>query len=116
MVLDRAVKMKIGKKQYNLAFPISAIFGLEEETNQGLMKIIAQIQDPKITDIYTLFKWAVIGGDNALDDDEIQALFFDAIDEAGFEGLVTNILNAVVKSGIIGGQKKINAALAAKKK
>lgn len=115
MVLDRAVKMKIGKKQYNLAFPISAIFGLEEETNQGLMKLIAQIQDPKVKDIYTLFKWAIIGGGQSLDEDEIQALFIEAIDEAGFEGLVTNILNAVVKSGIIGGQKKINAALAAKK-
>lgn len=115
MVLDKVVKMKIGKKQYNLSFPISTIFELEEEMNQGLMKIIARIQEAKIKDIYTLFKWAVIGGGYELTEEEIQALFLEAVDEAGYEMLVTNILNAVVKSGIIGGQKKINAVLAAKK-
>ena len=47
-------------------------------------------------------------------EEEIQALFLEAVDEAGYETLVTNILNAVVKSGIIGGQKKINAVLSKK--
>ena len=115
MVLDKFVKMKIGKKQYNLSFPISTIFELEEEMNQGFMKVIAQIQEAKIKDIYTLFKWAVIGGGHELTDEEIQELFLEAVDEAGYKVLITNILNAVVKSGIIGGQKKINAVLAAKK-
>lgn len=115
MVLDKVVKMKIGKKQYNLSFPISTIFELEEEMDQGLMKVIARIQEAKIKDIYTLFKWAVIGGGHELTEEEIQALFLEAVDEAGYETLVTNILNAVVKSGIIGSQKKINAVLTSKK-
>ena len=85
MVLDKVVKMKIGKKQYNLSFPISTIFELEEEMNQGLMKVIARMQEAKIKDIYTLFKWAIVGGGHELTEEEIQVLFLEAVDEAGYE-------------------------------
>ncbi len=116
MVLDKNVIIKIGGKDYKLCYPMKSVFGAERDlSGNNLLLLIAQGRNgipANLSDMYVLFKWGFVGANPEYEkrEDDVEALYYQAIEENGILGVFTSGLEAVRKSGILGDTKKAPAA------
>lgn len=99
MVFDVYKTVVINGKEYKLGFPNDVLFEAEQRVAGGnLIKLIAT-PPPSIGDIYILFKYAVLGGGNNLNNTGIDELFNDAIAElGGIVGVGQIVLDVLAKA------------------
>lgn len=108
-VLDKYVEQEINGKPYKFCFPIKEVFAAERElTSKKLLTCIAS-PPMSLEDNFILFKHALRGGDNDVKSLDAERLWLDAIDQLGFDGVLNVVLNALVKSGVLGRVKKTKA-------
>lgn len=116
MVFDIYEKLKIDGKEYKLCYPIERIARLESELRSGnLLLTVVNMQNPDVLisvgDFYALFKYALLGGGDAAEED-IPELFRYAKCEHADKEIVQAIVSALQKSGAVGKPKKVKAAKA----
>lgn len=108
MVLDNFVEVEIESKKYKLCLNNMSIFRAEKELTSG--KLLVTLSDPPLSmgDLFTLFKWALIGGGHKYDEEKYFSLFLGLNDEVGAIAVFNILLEVIQKAGIIG--KKPRAA------
>ena len=116
MVFDIYEKLKIDGKEYKLCYPIEQIARLESELRCGnLLLMVANMQNPDVLisvgDFYALFKYALLGGGDAAEED-IPELFLAAKCDHDDREIVQAIVATLQKSGAVGKPKKVKAAQA----
>ncbi len=114
MVFDIYEKLKINGKEYKVGYPIEQVARLESELRAGnLLLTVANMQNPEIMmsvgDFYALFKYGLIGGGDAAEE-EISDLFLAAKVDHDDQEIAQVIVGALIKSGIVGKPKKVKAA------
>lgn len=98
MVLDTAIRKTINNKEYDFKLPIKYAFQCERElTTKNLLKMLAEPPCP-VEDIYTVFKWSYLGGENK---DNVDEIFLSAMQEWGYVELMTFTYEVLQKSGLI---------------
>lgn len=109
MVLDKFVEKEINGKPYKFCFTVKMVFMAER--NLASKKLLQCISDlPMSTeDHFTLFKYALMGGNNGVKEAEIEDLWLDAIDQLTYAGVFEIIITALQKSGVIGRVKNTEA-------
>ncbi len=111
MVLDKSVTIIVSEKEYKLCFPIRELFEAEKhlQSKNLLTTLAKQAQEPpSLGDLYWMFFYAVQGGRNNMNDQQIEQLWDDAIDELTLPVIAKNVYEVIGKSGVFG--KKIQAA------
>jgi hypothetical protein len=104
MVLDKMVEQEIAGQKYNFCLPIKLVFKAERElVNKNLLTTVANYPFA-LEDLYTLFKYAYIGGDNAGKNHE--EVYYLAADELGLPAIYGVIMETLQKSGVLGTAKK----------
>lgn len=113
LVFDNFAEREINGKTYKFSLRNKGMFLCERSLrNHNLLATIAD-QPFCSEDIYTLFKFSVLGGGHNLNDDEMFDLFIMANAELSIQGLIELIVEVLTKSGILGDSKKLQAALKA---
>jgi len=114
MILDKYVELTIGGKTYKLCYPLRYVWEAERQlTDKNFMLLMgnaAQGVPPNMGDIYTIFKYALLGGDPKLTEAEADELFLQAVEETDLLSLSKAAMTALQKSGVFGKQKKEPAA------
>ncbi len=116
MVFDIYEKLKIDGKEYRLCYPVEQVARLESELRSGnLLLTMVNMQNPDVLisagDFYALFKYALLGGGDAAEED-IPELFLAAKCDHDDKEIVQVIASALQKSGLVGKPKKVKAAKA----
>lgn len=114
MVLDKFVDIEIQGKTYKLCYPLKYVWMAERQlTDRNFMLLIGNAANdipPNMSDIYVIFKYALMGGNPQLSEDKAEELFLAALDENNMITLFEAALKALEKSGAMGKQKKAQAA------
>ena len=114
MVLDKTVDFQIKGKTYKLCYPLRYVWEAEKQlfdrnflvlTNNALNGI-----PPSMGDAYVIFKYALLGGNPGMTEDEADGLFLAAMEEHAIIDLFRPALQALEKSGVLGQSKKDQAA------
>lgn len=102
MVLDNYIEQEINGKTYKLCLCNKAIFQAERELTCG--KLLVALADPPLSmgDLFTLFKWALIGGGEKVDEDQALELYLSLISEKGAIPVFNIILETLQKAEILG--------------
>ena len=116
MVFDIYEKLKIDGKEYKLCYPVEQVARLESELRSGnLLLTVVGMQNPDVLisagDFYALFKYAMLGGGDAAEED-ISELFLAAKYDHDDKEIAEILASALRKSGLIGKPKKVKAAKA----
>lgn len=100
--IDRFETVKINEQDYKLQFTVKSLIMMEKElASKSLLETLAS---PPFSfgDTYTMFKWALIGGGNKLNEEKIEALMLDHNEQFSFAELQGLLISALAKSGAIG--------------
>lgn len=102
MVLDNYIEQDISGKKYKLCLSNMAIFKAEKELSSG--KLLVALADPPLSmgDLFALFKWALIGGGNKVDEEKALELFLELNSEVGAIAVFNIILETLQKAEIFG--------------
>ena len=116
MILDKFVELEFGGKKHKLCYPIKHVFEAERQLTDGnIMVLLTKASDgipPSLYDMFTIVKYALLGGDPKLTEDEAEALYLDAAAEVPVLELFRLSVEALKKSGVLGTPKKDEAAKA----
>lgn len=116
MVLDKYVELEIGGKVHKLCYPVKYVFEAERQLDDGnIMVLLAKAGNgipPSVHDMFTITKYALMGGDKKLTEDEAEELYLEAVDERSLLEVFQLATDALKKSGVLGKEKKVQAAKA----
>lgn len=105
MVLDKYIEKEINGKTYQFCLPIKYLFKAERETTRKSLILTMSELPLNVEDIFVLFKYAFLGGGNK--ENDVEALFYDAIDDLGLPAIQMLIIDVLQKSGVFGKPKKV---------
>ena len=115
MVLDKFVEIEVGGKKHKICYPVRLVFEVERQLTEGnLMVLLTNAEHgipPTLYDMFILIKFALMGGDPKLTDDEAEELYMEAVAEIPLLELFKQAVEALKKSGVLGKPKKAPAAL-----
>lgn len=100
--IDRFETFKVNEQEYKLQFTIKSLIMMEKEL--ASKSILETLASPPFSfgDTYTMFKWALIGGNNKLNEEKTEALMLAYTEESSIADLQLLLINALTKSGTIG--------------
>lgn len=107
MVLDNYVEVEIEGAKYKLCLNNENIFKAERELASG--KLMVALSEPPMAmgDMFVLFKYALIGGNNGgFNQNSYFALFSALNSEIGPIAVFNIILETISKAGILGKNQK----------
>jgi len=114
MILDKFVDIEIKGKTYKLCYPMKYVWEAErhlmDKSFPELMLKVSSGKMPAIGDVYTIFKYALLGGNANMTEEEADELFLQAVDDTSSNVIFRAAFTALEKSGAIGKQKKDPAA------
>ena len=112
MVLDNYCEIEIDGKKYKMCLKNRCVFAAESELANGNLLTTVANMPLSFQDMFTLFKWALIGGGQKFaDDDEAFELYVKAVEELGNVAVFAPVYVAIQKSGLLtNGTKKVKAA------
>ncbi len=119
MNLEEDEKIELGGKSYVLRFSVKSIFNVEKELGESLLVTLGKLsggEAPPLAVVYTMLKWAILGGGQSVSDEEMDALITAVMDEGKFTPVCVKLLTAVAKSGVLGSPKKVMAAMPKRRK
>lgn len=100
--IDRFETLKVNEQEYKLQFTIKSLIMMEKEL--ASRSILETLASPPFSfgDTYTMFKWALVGGNNRLNEEKTEALMLAYTEETSIADLQLLLINALTKSGAIG--------------
>lgn len=114
MVIDKYVELEINGKKHKMCYPIRMVFEAERHLSDGnLMVLVSKAASgvpPTVYDMFTIIKYALMGGDPKLTEDEAEALYLEAVSEKTLVEVSGLAMEALKKSGVLGQEKKAPAA------
>lgn len=114
MVLDKYVEFNLNGKTHKMCYPVKYVFEAERHLSDGnLMVLVSKAANgvpPTVNDMFTLIKYAIIGGDPKLTEDEAEELYLEAVSEITLVEMADLAMQALRKSGVLGQEKKAPAA------
>ena len=114
MILDKFIELEFGGKTHKLCYPIQCVFEAERQLTDGnIMVLLGKAGEgipPTLYDMFVIIKYALKGGDPKLTDEDVEALYFDAVEEVPVLDLFRLSVEALKKSGVLGKGKKAPAA------
>jgi hypothetical protein len=114
MIFDKYVDIVIDGKTYKLCYPLRYVWEAERQlTDKNFMLLMANAAGgtpPNMGDIYTIFKYALMGGDPELKEADADELFLKALETTDLLTLSRAAMAALQKSGAFGKPKKEPAA------
>ena len=114
MVFDKYVELEINGKMHKLCYPVKMVFEAERHLTDGNLLVLvskaASGVPPTVYDMFVLIKYALMGGDPKLTEDDAEALYLDAINEKSLVEVSGLAMEALKKSGVLGQEKKAPAA------
>ena len=116
MVLDKYVDLEIGGKVHKLCYPVKYVFEAERQLTDGnILVLMAKAGNgipPTVQDMFTIVKYAIMGGDAKLTEEEAEELYLEAVSEKSLVEVFQLATDALKKSGVLGKEKKAQAAKA----
>ena len=114
MVLDKYVELEISGKMHKLCYPVKMVFEAERHLTDGNLLVLvskaASGVPPTVYDMFVLIKYALMGGDPKLTEDEAEELYLEAVNEKTLIEVSRLAMEALKKSGVLGQEKKAPAA------
>ena len=114
MIFDKYVDLEIGGKVHKLCFPVKCVFEAERQLTDGNIPVMmvkaSQGVPPTVYDMFTIIKYALMGGDPKLTETEAEILYLEAVNEKSLIEVFQLSLDALKKSGVLGKEKKAPAA------
>ena len=114
MVFDKYVEIEFGGKVHKMAYPIKCVFEAERHLTDGnLMVMVTKASTgvpPTVYDMFVIIKYAFMGGDPKLTEDEAEALYLESVSEMSLVDVSRLAMEALTKSGVLGQGKKAPAA------
>lgn len=114
MLFDKCAEIEIKGKKYLLCYPLKNVWAAERQlSDRNFMVLISNAANaipPGMSDIYVIFKYALLGGNIQMSEDEADELFLAALEEKPMIVLFQAALQALEKSGVLGLRKKDQAA------
>ena len=100
--IDRFETLKVNEQEYKLQFTIKSLIMMEKEL--ASKSILETLASPPFSfgDTYTMFKWALVGGNNKLNEEKTEALMLAYTEETSIADLQLLLISALTKSGAIG--------------
>jgi len=116
MILDKFVDYEIKGKTYKLCYPLKHVWAAERQLmDRNFILLVDNAANgipPSMSDVYTIFKFALLGGDPKLTEEDADDLFLAAMEEKPMTDLAEAALKALEKSGAMGKKKNPPAAKA----
>lgn len=112
MVLNKYVDFKIKGKTYKLCYPTAQAWKMEQSlSDHSIFASIAAIGAgaPRLQDLFVMLKYALIGGQPGMKDEEAEALVFDALEDDP-QQIYPSCLQALRLAGLLPVVKKDQAA------
>ena len=114
MVFDKYVELEINGKVHKLCYPVRYVFEAERHLADGnLMVLVSKAANgipPTVSDMFILIKYAFLGGDPKLTEEEAEELYLEAVSEKSLVEVSGLAMEALRKSGVLGKEKKAPAA------
>ncbi len=114
MLFDKCAEIEIQGKKHLLCYPLKYVWAAERQLYDRnfalLVNNAANGIPPSMGDVYVIFKYALMGGDPKLEEEEADELYLAAMEEHPTIDLFRLALQALEKSGILGKRKKEQAA------
>ena len=114
MVFDKTVDFQISDKTIKLCYPLKCVWEAERQLSEKnfLLLISKAVNEvpPGMGDIYVIFKYALLGGNPGMTEEQADELYLKALEERPMIDLFRAALQALEKSGILGKRKKEQAA------
>ena len=114
MVFDKTVDFQINGKVYKLCYPLRYVWEAERQlSSKNFLLLIGNAANdvpPGMGDIYTIFKYALLGGNPGMTEDQADELYLKALENHPMIELFRAALQALEKSGVLGQRKKEQAA------
>ena len=114
MVLDKFVEIEIGGKKHKMCYPIQYVWEAERQLREQNFLVMvtnaAKGKPPTVYDMFVIIKYAFMGGDPKLNEEEAEDLYIEAIGERSLEEVAELAMTALKKSGVLGQEKKAPAA------
>ena len=114
MVFDKYVELEISGKMHKLCYPVKMVFEAERHLTDGNLLVLvskaASGVPPTVYDMFVLIKYALMGGDPKLTEDEAEELYLKAVNEKTLIEVSRLAMEALKKSGVLGQEKKAPAA------
>ena len=114
MVFDKYVDLEINGKVHKLCYPVKYVFEAERHLTDGnLLVMVGKAANgipPTVGDMFTITKYALMGGDPKLTEDEAEELYLEAVSEKSLTEVTGLAMEALRKSGVLGKEKKAPAA------
>ncbi len=101
MVLDNFIEQEIGGRKYKLCLSNMAIFKAERELASGKLMLMLRDLPPSMGDLFTLFKWSLIGGGTVVSEEKAFELYLQLTSEVGSTAVFNIILETLKKAGIL---------------
>ena len=116
MIFDKGSEIEIKGKKYLLCYPLKHVWAAERQLSDRNFLVLfsnaAQGIPPSMGDIYVIFKYALLGGNLKMEEDEAEELYLAALEEHPMIELFQAAQQALEKSGVLGKRKKEQAAQA----
>ena len=112
MVFDKTVDFTISGKAYKLCYPIKRAWEMEQNLSQkSIFATIAAIgaSTPRMQDLFIMLKYALLGGQEKMTEEEAEILVYAAIGETP-GAIYPACMQALQLSGLLPGVKKEPAA------
>jgi len=114
MVLDKYVELEIDGRKHKMCYPVKMVFEAERHLTEGnLMVLVSNAASgipPTVNDMFTIIKYALMGGDPKLTEDAAEELYLEAVNEKTLIEVSRLAMEALKKSGVLGQEKKAPAA------
>ena len=114
MVFDKYVELEINGKKHRMCYPNKYVWEMERQLSNGNIQLTVMNAGrgtpPTLYDTFTIIKYAFLGGNPKLTEDEAEELYMEAVAEHPLLDVFTCAMEALTKSGILGQVKKAPAA------
>lgn len=114
MVFDKFVDIEFGGKKHRLCYPVRRVFEAERQLTDGnIMVMLSKAGDgipPTLYDMFVIIKYALMGGDPKLTEEQAEELYLEAVAEVPVLEMFRASVDALRKSGVLGSPKKAEAA------
>lgn len=100
--ITRYKEVEINGKKYRFQYTLKSLILSEKELDKK--SILSTIAEPpmNMNDTFVMWKGGIIGGGNAMAEEEIEDLMMQYLDEHNLGDVQTLILEALMASGTIG--------------
>lgn len=106
MVLDKFVEIEFGGKKHMLCYPIKYVWEAERHLSEGNFLVLVSRASkgipPTVYDMFVVIKYALMGGDPKLTEEQAEELYIEAIGEKSLEDVARLAMLALKKSGVLG--------------